>query len=289
MGRQKTQKGGKSLLNKVKNKLSGSKKRHHKQSKTKTRGRKISSTVGDILSHIDVRSKKDIPEFIKRITKGPVTVVLVYADWCGHCHTYKPEFNKLAQSPNRTSQVLSLNETMVDAANESLKKLNNNAKSIKVDGYPSTLVVSNNGSLVENVERRSIGEVMNQSGTLAKQSIAAPSVIESPLAEVKEPSFTEEYKEDNIIPEYPSLSPSKPSSLSSSSSTLPNTPPVPTFTAPMKPAVAAYKPKQDINISGHVGGSLYRKMAESMKAVPNPFSLDIMKSFGKKHTKKHRK
>ena len=40
---------------------------------------------------VDVRSKKDIPEFEKILSKGPITIVLIYADWCGHCTNFKKD------------------------------------------------------------------------------------------------------------------------------------------------------------------------------------------------------
>jgi hypothetical protein len=68
-------------------------------------------------------------------------VVLVYADWCGHCHTYKKgTWNNLKSMPNRKIPIAEVNETQLP---------NTPLKNAKIDGYPSVLVVGNNGKSAE--------------------------------------------------------------------------------------------------------------------------------------------
>jgi thiol-disulfide isomerase/thioredoxin len=243
--------------------------------KPRRRSRKsIQSTAGnilhhDIMPHIDVRSKADIPELMKRIVKGPITVVLVYADWCGHCHTYKPKFNKAVQNKNNSSQTASLNETMVDSFNNELMKLNPNATPLKVSGYPSIETVSSNYGSMKNIPQESLEETLRNAGNLAKESIASP--------------FTNNMKRS-------SMDTSPMIELSSTMSDVPNasnapnapiTPMVPNApNAPMASNVSEYKPssnplesltpleslKQPI-VKKYIGGSLYKKMTESMKPL----------------------
>ena len=50
--------------------------------------RKRQTKVGRV-NPMDVRSKSDVGAFENLLGRGPLTIVLVYADWCGHCQTFK--------------------------------------------------------------------------------------------------------------------------------------------------------------------------------------------------------
>ena len=105
------------------------------------------STSGMIYPPLDVRSPQDLGGILKRITKGPITVVLIYADWCGHCHTLKPHFEKASNSPERNSQVISVRDDMFDKFNKTIKtKINSNATEFKLKGYPSVIMVGPDGT-----------------------------------------------------------------------------------------------------------------------------------------------
>ena len=116
--------------------------------KSTTRG-----MMGSIMPPIDVNSDEMMGEFVKRMKKGPLTLVLVYAPWCGHCVQYKPEFEKMVATPNRNIQVAQLRDDMVNKA--PLKNAN-------INSYPSVIVVDQNGSVVEEVQNRNDTEKMNQ-------------------------------------------------------------------------------------------------------------------------------
>ena len=66
-----------------------------KKNKTRKSGRVRRSTAGKILPPLDVRSNKQLKEFERRIKQGSITIVLVWAPWCGHCKNAKPEFEKV--------------------------------------------------------------------------------------------------------------------------------------------------------------------------------------------------
>ena len=132
------------------------------------------STSGKILSPLDVRSKNSLGEFKKRIKAGPITIIMVYADWCGHCHKMMPHFDAASASNGRSVQSIKLNETMMSDANAAINSINAKAKSIEVDGYPSIIAVDNQGNVVatpnavKNTE--TMTKLMNQSGNLAVQA-----------------------------------------------------------------------------------------------------------------------
>jgi hypothetical protein len=83
--------------------------------------------------NIDVKTVEDIVKLTSHIKSNPVTLVLIYADWCGHCGTYKEGvWNKLANLPNRKVGMAQINEKVL--AQTPLSGL-------KFKGFPSTALV----------------------------------------------------------------------------------------------------------------------------------------------------
>ena len=82
---------------------------------------------------IDVRSKADVPLFEALLGKGPMTIVLVHADWCGHCQTFKDKvWNKVPNSPTNKINTASVHHDMLE---------NTSLAGSKLEGYPSLLLV----------------------------------------------------------------------------------------------------------------------------------------------------
>lgn len=97
--------------------------------------RKRQTKVGR-LDPVDVRNKSDVSAFEGLLGRGPLTIVLVYADWCGHCQTFKETmWNKVNASPNKKLNTASVHYDMVE---------NTSLKNSKIDGYPSLLLVGTN-------------------------------------------------------------------------------------------------------------------------------------------------
>lgn len=141
----------------------------------KTVRRRRTATAGKIMPPLDVRSNKHLEDFKKRITKGPLTIVLVYADWCGHCHTMMPHFDAAAKSPTRSVQAVKVNEQMLPAVNQLVNKtINKSAKPLNVEGYPSIIMVNTKGEKVTDIEpvrnTKTMTEVMNKTGNLAVEA-----------------------------------------------------------------------------------------------------------------------
>ena len=75
------------------------------------------------------------------IKKGPMVIVLVHADWCGHCQTFKDKvWNKVPNSSSNTINTASIHHDMLDKT--SLAKA-------KLEGYPSLLLVGKDGKPAE--------------------------------------------------------------------------------------------------------------------------------------------
>lgn len=132
------------------------------------------SSIATMFPPLDVHSKEDIAKAIKQIMKGPVTILLVYADWCGHCHEMMPHWDAATKSSSRTVPSIKLNEKNTESFNEALSHLNQNQSSIHVSGYPTVLVLDNKGNKITDVEAKkdtaSLTQLMNRSGPLAEKA-----------------------------------------------------------------------------------------------------------------------
>ncbi len=93
---------------------------------------KRSTKMGKLMPYIDVRSKSDIPQFESMIKMGPV-LVLVYADWCGHCTRFKQNmWDEVAKSNMKTMNTAAVHYDMVDKT--SMNKT-------PIEGYPTLFEV----------------------------------------------------------------------------------------------------------------------------------------------------
>ena len=94
---------------------------------------------------VDVRSDKDIGEFENTLTTGPITLILVYADWCGHCKTYKKDIwsNIVNWRKEQVENGIPMNQ-LASLHYDQLPKTSQ--RNVNLDGYPSVLVVGKDGN-----------------------------------------------------------------------------------------------------------------------------------------------
>ena len=93
------------------------------------RGR--NTKIGDI----DVRSDKDIPGFEQLVLSGPLTLVYVHADFCGHCKNFSENVWNKVPKTNMPINAASVHYDMLDKTS---------LKNAKIEGYPSLLLVGKN-------------------------------------------------------------------------------------------------------------------------------------------------
>jgi thiol-disulfide isomerase/thioredoxin len=109
------------------------------------------------------------------LSKKPLTIVMVYATWCPHCHTMMPHFDAAAKSPKNTVSAVKINETMMNSVNDYIHtNVNREAKPLRVEGYPSILLVNQKAEKVTDLEpirdTERMTKIMEESGSLAEEA-----------------------------------------------------------------------------------------------------------------------
>lgn len=109
------------------------------------------------------------------LSKKPLTIVMVYATWCPHCHTMMPHFDAAAKSPKNTVSAVKINETMMNSVNDYIHaNVNREAKPLRVEGYPSILLVNQKAEKVADLEpirnTDRMAKIMEESGSLAEEA-----------------------------------------------------------------------------------------------------------------------
>lgn len=148
--------------------------RKSRQKPRKTVRRRKSTTMGKILPPIDIKSDHDLEKLPLYIKNGPV-FLYIYAVWCGHCQQMMKHWAEATKSPERSIQAVKVNETMLSKVNDLInKRVNNNAKPINPEGFPTMIIVDNKGNKVTDVEpvkdTKVLTKVMNESGVLYNEA-----------------------------------------------------------------------------------------------------------------------
>lgn len=75
---------------------------------------------------------------------------LFYADWCGHCKMFMPDWNKFTEYANKNFSDLVVEKINGDSNKESVKKL---IQEEGVDGFPTVIFYNNNKKIRYEGER----------------------------------------------------------------------------------------------------------------------------------------
>jgi thiol-disulfide isomerase/thioredoxin len=102
-----------------------------------TKGRFRTPTPAE--KNIDIRAQADTKILEDMLRNGAPTFILIYADWCGHCHRYLPTWAQLEDTPGRTANMARVHYDM----QEHIPAI----KDAKIQGYPSVIKVLPDGRL----------------------------------------------------------------------------------------------------------------------------------------------
>lgn len=88
---------------------------------------------------VDVTSAEHIPQLVELLekNKNKLIVVLIWANYCGHCHTYKEQvWNKLLKERGRKAGMASIHYDQLETTPPEIPK--------EVSGYPTVLFLGKN-------------------------------------------------------------------------------------------------------------------------------------------------
>ena len=133
---------------------------------------------------LDVRSPEDMKHFMALFEKHTLVIVLVHADYCGHCQTYKDRvWNDLQDMPNKKNGLAAIHYDQLERtplANAKLK------------GYPSILLVRKKGEQTpENPEPLEMEEFQDEenpsetTNAMPNEMANKPTTMQSILTAVK--------------------------------------------------------------------------------------------------------
>lgn len=118
-----------------KTKKSQQAKKDPKTLKGRKRVRKSKNTASPGMKYdqLDVTKLEQVSQLVEHIKNNIVTLVLIYADWCGHCGVFKNGlWKKLAALKNRKMPMALINESVLK---------DTPFADLKIDGYPTTTIV----------------------------------------------------------------------------------------------------------------------------------------------------
>lgn len=141
---------------------------------------------------LKVDSAKGIGALEKVLKDGKITIVLIYADWCGHCHKFmenvwEPSCQKEAIHNRAAVREDVLPQTSLKGAN--------------FDGYPSVIVVNEKGEIEEfNKDGKTTNAIPQPKSEAELTQIANAEVEPIPVTQTLEETNVPVVKEDNLMP-----------------------------------------------------------------------------------------
>jgi len=77
--------------------------------------------------------KPESAEHVRTLSHDKPCIIVIYANWCGHCKNLKPHWNKMAQSPTHGAHVVAVDSDEQPEV----------AKQLGAQGYPTILGMKN--------------------------------------------------------------------------------------------------------------------------------------------------
>jgi len=88
--------------------------------------------------------------------QGECVVALFYAEWCGHCKTFKPEFEKAKKSlDGKKSNSPELKDKKVRFEKIDCDENKDLAKKYDISGYPTVKIITDDGDAIDYDGKRS--------------------------------------------------------------------------------------------------------------------------------------
>ncbi len=106
--------------------------------------------MGRLLPPVDITDESQLHELDKRINTNIKTLFAVLAKWCGHCQRLRPILEEVEKDPNRSVQIVKIEDTVFPKSRYS---------SEKIEGYPTLMLIDEKGSVVK--FKNSNGEITN--------------------------------------------------------------------------------------------------------------------------------
>ena len=154
--------------------MARAKRKTAKRSMQRRRKNSASASGSTTAESLDINSSSDVKKALDIMRKNPLTIVLVFASWCPHCHTYMKRWNEYKSLPNRTSPMISVEQQL---SGQLLSEISNeNGDPVNVSAYPSVLATTNSNMNSNNnpsvngstsTQRSNVGAPVNHSDNSA--------------------------------------------------------------------------------------------------------------------------
>lgn len=270
--------------------MPGSTKRDKKKSANSSmkKGRKLKKMVNKAQSgsmkydNIDVQTIQDVGKLVEHIKNNVVTLLLIYADWCGHCGTFKDSiWKKLANMKNRKVAMAQVNEKM-------LEHVKNHIPNLKIDGYPTNVLVGKDMTPATMTDAET-GEPTNalpntrDMASMTKLVTADPAEVvanngmgeinEAPSSSASPTPEANEARNNAGNETLENINSGKPIESAEQSNPVPNPPNVEDDLLTASQVTPDEKPRTKPNSAATVGGSLYAALLEAAGELAVPVGL----------------
>ncbi len=115
-----------------------------KRGRPRTKNSASGSSSGSPPPSLDIKSSADVGKALSIMRKHPLTIVLVFASWCPHCHTFMERWNKYKALPNRTSPMIAVEQQQSEEFLKNIK--GKDGRPVSINAFPTVLASTSRGS-----------------------------------------------------------------------------------------------------------------------------------------------
>lgn len=142
---------------------------------------------------LDIKSSTDVKKALDIMRKHPLTVILVFASWCPHCHTFMERWNKYKSLPNRTSPMIAVEQQQ---SQQLLNEINGeNGDRVNVNAFPTVLAST---SSAPSTSKSNVGTTVNtDESSMIELLTNGSNAVSTESTELGEPSESAEELSNN--------------------------------------------------------------------------------------------